>query len=61
NQLAADNPDRRIITVIPELMERRWYYWLLHTQRATILKTRILMECSDRVSVLNIPWHLKSV
>lgn len=60
NQLAADNPDRRVITVIPELMERRWFYWLLHTQRATILKTRILMECSDRVSVLNIPWHLKS-
>jgi amino acid transporter len=60
NQLAADNPDRRIIAVIPELMEQRWYYWLLHTQRATILKTRILMECSDRVSVLNIPWHLKS-
>ena len=60
NQLAAENPDRRIITVIPELMERRWFYWLLHTQRAAILKTRILMECSDRVSVLNIPWHLKS-
>lgn len=60
NQLAAENPDRRIITVIPELMERRWFYWLLHTQRAAILKARILMECSDRVSVLNIPWHLKS-
>jgi hypothetical protein len=60
NQLAAENADRRIITVIPELMERRWFHWLLHTQRATILKTRILMECSDRVSVLNIPWHLKS-
>ncbi len=60
NQLAAENGNRRIIAVIPELMERRWYYWLLHTQRATILKTRILMECSDRVSVLNIPWHLKS-
>src|SRR3954464_8297498 len=39
---------------------RRWFYWLLYTQRATILKTPLLMEGHDRVSVLNIPWDLKS-
>jgi amino acid transporter len=58
-QLAAENPGRRIITVIPELMERRWYEWLLHTQRAEILKARLLMEGHDRISVLNIPWYQK--
>jgi hypothetical protein len=58
-QLAAENPERRIITVIPELVERRWFQWLLHTQRAEILKGRLLMEGHDRISVLNIPWYPK--
>jgi amino acid transporter len=58
--LAADHADRRIITVIPELVQRRWFQWLLHTQRAEILKGRLLMEGHDRISVLNIPWYQKS-
>jgi amino acid transporter len=57
--LAAENPERRIITVIPELVQRRWFQWLLHTQRAEILKGRLLMEGHDRISVLNIPWYKK--
>jgi hypothetical protein len=58
--LASEHPDRRIITVIPELVERRWFQWLLHTQRAELLKGRLLMEGNDRISVLNIPWYQKS-
>ncbi len=57
--LARNNPERRVVIVIPELMERRWYYYFLHKQRATLLKTRLLMENNDRISVLNIPWHLR--
>jgi amino acid transporter len=59
-RLSQDHPDRRIIAVIPELVERRWFQWLLHTQRAEILKGRLLMEGNDRISVLNIPWYQKS-
>ena len=59
-QLAKDNPQRRVVTIIPELMEKRWYYYFLHTQRATLLKTRLLMANNDRISVLNIPWYLKT-
>lgn len=59
-RLASENRDRRIITVIPELVERRWFQWLLHAQRAEILKGRLLMEGNDRISVLNIPWYQKS-
>jgi amino acid transporter len=58
--LAKTNPKRRVVTIIPELMEKRWYYYFLHTQRATLLKTRLLMEGNDRISVLNIPWYLKT-
>lgn len=59
-RLAKKHPDRRVVTVIPELMEKRWYYYFLHNQRATLLKTRLLMEGNNRISVLNIPWYLKA-
>lgn len=59
-QLGSENPERRILTVIPELVQRHWSQWLLHTQRAEILKGRLLMEGHDRISVLNIPWYEKS-
>ena len=59
-KLAKDNPGRRVVTVIPELMEKRWYYYFLHTQRATLLKTSLLMQGNDHISVLNIPWYLKT-
>lgn len=59
-QLSKDHPGRRVVVVVPELMEKRWYYYFLHTQRATLLKTELLREGNDRISVLNIPWYLKT-
>ena len=55
-----ENPTRRIVAVIPELVETRWYHYFLHTQRAALLKARLLLEGNDRISVLNIPWYLKA-
>lgn len=60
-QLSLQNPTRRIIAVVPELVEKRWYHYFLHTQRAALLKARLLMEGNDRISVLNVPWYLKAV
>ena len=59
-KLADENRNRQIIVVVPELVERRWFQWLLHTQRAEILKGRLLLEGNDCISVLNMPWHQKS-
>jgi amino acid transporter len=56
---AEENPGRRIVTIIPELVERRWYAYFLHTQRAALLKTMLLMKGNYRISVLNMPWYLK--
>jgi amino acid transporter len=58
-KLAEDNPHRRIVTVVPELVERHWYAYFLHTQRAALLKASLLMKGNERISVLNIPWYLK--
>ncbi len=59
-RLTAENPTRRIVVVIPEMIEKRWYHYFLHTQRAALLKARLLVDGNDRVSVLNIPWYVKS-
>ena len=56
---AEENPGRRIVAIIPELVERRWYAYFLHTQRAALLKTMLLMKGNHRISVLNMPWYLK--
>jgi hypothetical protein len=58
-QLADSHPTRRIVTIVPELVERRWYAYFLHTQRAALLKAALLMKGKNRISVLNIPWYLK--
>jgi amino acid transporter len=58
-KLADDNPGRRIVAIVPELVERHWYSYFLHTQRATLLKASLLVRGSDQISVLNIPWYIK--
>src|SRR5580704_12891331 len=37
-KLAAEYPDRRIVVVIPELAEGRWYEYFLHNQRGRLLE-----------------------
>jgi amino acid transporter len=37
-QVERENPDRHVAVLIPELVERRWYQYFLHNQRAMWLK-----------------------
>jgi len=53
------NPDREIVVVLPELVERHWYHYFLHNQRAEILKTWLMVRGSKRIIVVNVPWYLK--
>lgn len=52
-------PDRTVAVVIPELVEAKWYQYLLHNQRATVLKAALLLHGGSRVVVINVPWYLK--
>lgn len=54
-----ENPRRRVIAIVPELVEHHWYNYFLHSQRATLLKTSLLVKGNDMISVLNIPWYFK--
>jgi amino acid transporter len=59
-QMERNNPDREIAVVVPELVQRRWYHFLMHNQRANILKTWLLVGGCKRIIVINVPWYLES-
>ena len=52
-------PERTVAVVIPELVESRWYHYLLHNQRASLLKAMLLVKGNERVVVINVPWYLQ--
>ena len=58
NQLKEEHPTRLIAVIIPELVEQKWYQYLLHNQRATGLKAALLLRGDSRVVVINVPWYL---
>ena len=58
-ELSRKHPDRRVIAMVPELVENRWYNYFLHSQRATLLKTLLLVKGNNQISVLNVPWYIQ--
>jgi amino acid transporter len=56
--LERKNVDRQIAVIIGELVERRWYYYFLHNQRAAALKTLLYLKGTHRIIVINVPWYL---
>jgi poly-gamma-glutamate capsule biosynthesis protein CapA/YwtB (metallophosphatase superfamily) len=52
------NPDRTIAVLLPELVERQWYQYFLHNQRARILAARLLAQGKHRIVIVNVPWYL---
>ena len=55
-----EHPNRQIVIIVPELVERHWYHYPLHNQRAEILKALILLHGSDRIVLINVPWYLRA-
>jgi hypothetical protein len=53
------HPGRQIFLIVPELVERRWYHYLLHNQTATIIKGYLYFSGLRRVAVVNVPWYLE--
>lgn len=57
-ELEAKNANRKIAVVIPELVQRHWYHYFLHNQRAEVLKALLLVKGNQRIVVMNVPWYL---
>ena len=59
-QIEKQNPNRDIAIIVPELVERHWYHYALHNQRAEILKFFLLVMGSRAAVLINVPWYLKA-
>src|ERR1700676_3495619 len=57
-ELSAKYPERRIVVVIPELVEKRWYEYFLHNQRGRMLELMLLVHGNKRVFSLSAPYYL---
>jgi amino acid transporter len=55
-----ENPGRTIAVVIASMVERHWYHYFLHNQRAEILTALLLMGGDERINIINVPWYLKA-
>jgi amino acid transporter len=58
-EIERKNPARTIAVLLPELVERQWYQYFLHNQRARILATRLLAQGTHRIVIVNVPWYLR--
>jgi amino acid transporter len=58
-QIESENPGRQIAIIVPELVEKHWYHYPLHNQRAEILKAFLLIKGSKDIVLINVPWYLK--
>ncbi|MGA3043491.1 MAG: APC family permease [Bryobacteraceae bacterium] len=56
---AQKNPDRQIAVIVPEIVERHWYYHMLHNQRGTALKSMLYFKGNGRIIVVNVPWYIE--
>ena len=57
-ELQKKDPVRQIAVIIPEVVERHWFYYFLHNQRAAVLKTMLYVRGNQRIAVINVPWYL---
>jgi hypothetical protein len=53
-----ENAGRTIAVVIATMVERHWYHYFLHNQRADILTALLLLGGDERINIVNVPWYL---
>ncbi|APR77415.1 Amino acid permease [Minicystis rosea] len=53
--------DRQVAVVVPEVVESRWYHYLLHNHTASILKALLLFRGGKGVVVISTPWYMSHV
>jgi amino acid transporter len=59
-RMEEQNPGRQIAVIVPELVERHWYHFPLHNQRAELLKAFLLMKGRPGIVLINVPWYINA-
>jgi hypothetical protein len=57
-ELSAKHPERRIVVVIPQLVEDRWYEYFLHNQRSRLLEWTLLVRGNERIFAVSSPYYI---
>lgn len=60
DELEAKEPNRTYAVVIPELVQTKWWQYLLHNQSALALRTVLFLAGDKRVVVITVPYYLSS-
>ena len=55
-----ENRHRMVAVVVPTMVERHWYHYFLHNQRAAVLTALILLRGDRRINIVNVPWYLRA-
>jgi amino acid transporter len=58
-ELSEQNPNRRILVVIPEMVEEKWYEYFLHNQRSRLLEWALLARGNERIFTVASPYYLR--
>jgi amino acid transporter len=58
-KMEQEQKGRTIAVVVPELVVRHWWQYVMHNQRAQLLKLLLLVKGNKGIVVLNIPWYLQ--
>jgi len=56
--LSEKHPQRRIVVVIPELVEGAWYEYFLHNQRGRLLEWMLQVRGNERIFTVSAPYYL---
>jgi amino acid transporter len=60
SQLEEQFPRRMIAVIIPEVVKRNWWQFLLHNYRAQRLRSVLLRRGDHRVVVVSVPWYVEN-
>ena len=57
-KLSRENPRRRIVVVIPQLVESEWFEYFLHNQRGRLLEWALQAQGNKHIFTLSSPCYL---
>jgi hypothetical protein len=59
-QVQRNSSDRPVTVILPELIDGRWWGYLMHANRERRLRSRLLRHAPN-VVVSSVPWQLQTV
>ena len=58
-RLEREHSGRTVAVIVPELIKKHWWQYVLHNRRARRLRRALLKQGGSRVVVIGVPWHLE--